>query len=110
MTVDEIIVATLTPVIPDIASGTYTGGAAEYITFDYYTRPTTFGDDKPEFELYRIQIHLVAPVGTNILAKRRQIKNLLFAADFTYPDEIPGSDGAEQHYVYECEYIMPTEV
>jgi hypothetical protein len=103
MTVDEIIMTVLAPTGLPVAASPYTGDASKYITFDYYTRPAAFADDAPECEIYHVGVDLIAPAGENVLALKKQIKSLLFAADFTYPEETNAS-GDKQHYVFECEY------
>ncbi len=105
MTVDEIIVSVLTPVGLDIEEGVYTGANTSYITFDYYTIPHDFTDNAPSHEIYRMAVHLVAPPRTSLSAKRAQIKTLLFAAGFTFPEEVNATSKAEKHYIYECEYL-----
>lgn len=110
MTVDELLKSTLTSVGPPVNASPYTGDAKKYITFDYYTRPAAFSDDTPECEIYHVGVDLIAPVGENVLALKRQIKNLLFGAGFTYPAETNASAEGEQHYVFECEIAMETGV
>jgi len=106
MTVDELIIATLqTPVGLTVEESVYTGAGVSYITFDYYTRPAEFYDNNPAHEIYRVAVHLVAPPRTNLATKRAQIKTLMFAAGFTFPEEVNASSKAEKHYIYECEYL-----
>lgn len=106
MTVDELIITTLqTPVGLDVEESVYTGTNTSYITFDYYSRPASFGDNKPEHEIYHVAVHLVAPPRSGLTAKRAQIKTLLFAAGFTFPEEVNASSKVEKHYIYECEFL-----
>lgn len=105
MTVDELIVTTLTPLGIDGEEGVYTGTNAQYYTFDYYTIPHSFADNAPSHEIYHVAVHLVAPPRTNLSVKRAQIKTLLFAAGFTFPEEVPASSKAEKHFIYECEFL-----
>jgi hypothetical protein len=111
MTVDQLIVSTLqTPTGLEVEESAYTGTDSEYITFDYYTRPISHYDNAPENEIYHVSVHLVAPPRTPLATIRRQIKTLMFAAGFTWPEETNASSDAEKHYVYECEYIAASGV
>ncbi len=87
------------PCVPDV----YTGEAKEYITFNYNSVPEDFGDDAPGHELHLIQVHYFCPLGHNSLARRKSIKQKLFSAGLTWPDETNASDKNGQHYVFECE-------
>jgi protocatechuate 3,4-dioxygenase beta subunit len=108
MNVDEIIKSTLTPITPKIAAHTYTDDDPEYAVFSYYTTPSDYYDDKPDHEVYHISVKYVAPIGKNVLATRRSIKNALFDAGFTYPSETDISEGKYQVYIYECERLGET--
>jgi len=87
-----------------IAQDTYTGTDASYITFNYSTIPYKYAADSPQYERYMIQVHLITPATVNTTAYEAQIKALLVAGGYTYPETIPASDDpAEHHIVFETE-------
>lgn len=92
--------ATGLPVQLDVYSGT----AATYITFNYWTVPIWIDDDVPTYEQVKIQVHLFAPMTTNLTALKKQIKDLLFAAGYSYPESIGVSDvEGVRHIVFDTE-------
>lgn len=105
MSINESILAAVTPVVPEIASGSYPGDADTYCTFNYTEHPSNFGDDHPETALFDVQIHLYLPANQNSLALRREIRNNLIEQDFSPPTIYNMSDSEGQHYVFECEFL-----
>lgn len=105
MTVNERIKAVVEPIVPVCVPDFYRGDEKTYCTFNYDTMAIQYSDDEPQFLKHLIQIHLVAPRGTNLLKQRRRIADALFKADFDYPDIENASDEEEQHYVFETEYV-----
>jgi|AGTN01.1.fsa_nt_gi hypothetical protein len=106
MTINEKIIDTLQasmamPVIPDGQST----DALEYIVFSYSSTGDEYGDDAPHSERYSVLLHYLCPLGMNSLAKREQIKRLLFAAEFSWPDVTDGTDETGQDWIFECEYL-----
>ena len=93
------------PVVP----GVYTGTETTYCSVHYDTQPDGFADDAPRCERCLIRVHLHGPLGTDTSALRRQIKELLFEAEFTWPaeqdltDSVQEGRAEEQHYVLSCE-------
>ena len=95
---------TLAPTGLPVAQNDYTGTEAAYITFNFSTVPDLYGDNVPGYERYLIQVHLIAPATQNTTALESQIKTLLAAADYTYPDTTEASDDeSERHVVFETE-------
>lgn len=109
MNINETLRAVLSPIAPAEAD-TYEGKKAVYITFNYDTIPINYGDDEPEQERALIQVHLCAPAGYDITAKRRAVKKALVSAGFTYPAYTNASDKDGQHHVFECEAAEGLEV
>ena len=110
MSVNSIIKTALQPLIPNpdpatptVTADIYKGTAREYITFNYTELPELHAEGKPNIIRYLIQIHWWLPLKTSITAKKKQIKNALKNAGFTYPSVVNASDGDGQHYVFECE-------
>ena len=85
----------------------YDGEEATYFTLNMNAIPSDFADDAPQHDRWLIQLHLFAPFKLNTTTIRRQIRNALFAAGFTYPSLVDASesarssDGTEQHIVFE---------
>ena len=76
MSINETLRAVLEPIAPAEADA-YEGKKAVYITFNYHTTPINYGDDEPEQERVSVQVHLYAPLGYDITAKRRAVKKAL---------------------------------
>ena len=109
MSINETLRAVLDTIAPAEAD-TYEGKKAVYITFNYDTTPINYGDDEPEQERASIQVHLYAPIGYDITAKRRAVKKALVSAGFTYPAYTNASDKDGQHHVFECQAVEGLEV
>lgn len=105
MTMNEILIQALSPVGLPVYPDTYTGQDAEYLVFNFDATPILFGDGKPVYLQYLIQVHLFAPHRMDEIAHRESVVNSLFVADFTYPAEENASDEEGQHFVYECKYL-----
>lgn len=101
MTLNEKIVNTI-----ETATGvscyylTYTGDDEVYFVFNYFMRPEMFSN-QAQFERYRIQLHLFAPVIYNSCELKKIVKNALEQNGFTYPTETDASDNETQHTVFE---------
>jgi hypothetical protein len=110
MSIDATIRTALTPIVPIVKPNVYTGSETEYCVFNYSELPTGFGDNAPHAIRYLVQLHWFAPwrtesgVAINPNTKKKQIKQALLNADFTYPSTTNASDGEGQHFVFETEY------
>ena len=88
-----------------------TSGAATYFTLNMNAVPDSFADDAPLYDRWLVQLHFFAPFTLNTTALRRQIRNALHAAGYTYPTLVDASektratDGTEQHVVFEFEAV-----
>lgn len=96
MSINETLRAVLEPIAPAEADA-YEGKKAVYITFNYHTTPINYGDDEPEQERVSVQVHLYAPLGYDITAKRRAVKKALASAGFTYPTYTNASEIGRAH-------------
>lgn len=105
MSVDARIIAAIKGFGDPIENSVYHGDAEQYYVFNYFTLPRTFGDNEPEHEEYFIQLHLFAPLGKNILARKRETKRAIVAAGFTYPSTTDASDAEARHIVFEFRTI-----
>lgn len=101
MSVASDLVTALTATGLPIAQMMYAGTASTYITFNCWTVPEHYADDAPRFEMYHVNVHLLAPLTTNTTALQAQIKALLVADGFTYPSTRDVSDDEEQHIVFD---------
>lgn len=105
MSVDSRIMSALAAFGDPVENGVYHGDAEQYYVFNYFTLPRTFGDNEPEHEEYFIQLHLFAPLGKNILPRKRATKRALAAAGFTYPSTTDASDDEARHIVFEFQTV-----
>jgi hypothetical protein len=110
VSLNTIIRAAITPIVPECVPDQYTGAATEYCTFNYTELPDAFGDEMPGAIRYLVQLHYFCPyIGKNgsyfnPYTKKKQLKNALLNAGFTYPSVTNASDADGQHYALECEY------
>lgn len=94
----------------------YDGEEATYFVVNMNAIPTNYADDAPQHDRWLIQLHLFAPFTLNTTAIRRQIRDALFGAGFSYPHLVDASettrstDGTEQHIVFEFEAVEGIDV
>lgn len=111
MTVNEQIIAALSPLGYPVVADLYTGDADTYFTFNYTTRGAGFANDAPGFDAYLIQVHFLCPYTFDYVATTKKVKRLLLAGGFTWPEMINATgDYAEatkegRHFVFECEAV-----
>ena len=74
-----------------------------YIVMRYDSIPADFGDDEPAHEIFSLSVRLFCPSGTDSSAMRREIKEALVAAGFSWPAYTDASDKNGQHHIFECE-------
>lgn len=104
MTVNELLKATLEPLLPGrTAPVEYTGKSLEYITWNHSMIPEVFADGVPHAARYIVQVHYYLPNGKNPDPMKLEICSALMAADFTCPSIIDANEAAGQHYVFECQ-------
>jgi hypothetical protein len=111
MSIDATIRTALTPIVPIVKPIVYAGTELEYIVFNYTELPALHADNRPHAIRYLVQLHWFAPwrtesgVAINPNVKKKQIKQALANADFTYPRVINASDDEGQHFVFEFEAV-----
>lgn len=105
MTVNEKIVMALSQFKIPIETDFSGGSEEEYFTFNYASdRAENFGDDKPLNAVASMQIHYFLPVKKDYLSVKKQIRNALFAAGFTYPVVTHLTEDKKiRHLIFECE-------
>lgn len=105
-TLDDRIIAAVTPVVKPCVQDLYTGEAVEYCTFNFPLEPEALADDTAQLQRALVQLHYFAPLKTNTVATRRALWQALAAVeDFTAPDITNATDPTGQHYVYEFEAV-----
>lgn len=82
----------------------YAGTAETYFVFNYSVVPVDFSDDEPQHEKYLVQLHLIAPLTSDLASTRKSIRRAIQAA-FMYPTETNVSDEKKQHFVFEFEGV-----
>lgn len=104
MSIDSTIRTVLKPIVPIVKPIVYTGSETEYIVFNYTELPTLHADNRPNAIRYLVQVHWYLPTNVNPNTKKKQIKQALLNADFTYPSAMNASDSEGQHFVFETEF------
>ena len=109
MSIEERIVRAMAFTGIPCAHPNYDGEEKAFLTFNLDALPTDFADDGPQHERWLVQLHLFAPITQNTRKLRKAIRNAIFEAGFTYPDQTDASEafkkaeGSEQHIVFEFE-------
>lgn len=75
-----------------------------YFVFNYSTFGSGYADNDPTAEIFLIQVHLFAPLGTNLTRIKRKTKAALHEAGFTWPETVDASDEEGRHIVFEFQY------
>lgn len=75
-----------------------------YFVFNYSTFGADYADDDPCEERHLIQVHLFAPLASNISGIIKQAKRALHDAGFLWPETQNASDNTGRHIVIETEY------
>lgn len=105
MTVNQKIITALQPLRLPITPDFFGSGEKEYITFNYADdRAKNFGDDMPLNVVAYMQVHYFLPIEKDYLYNKKEIRKLLFAAGFTYPEVTEQiEDKTTRHLIFECE-------
>nr|DAQ51102.1 MAG TPA: hypothetical protein [Caudoviricetes sp.] len=111
MTLNEQIIAAVTPVVPVCVPDLLVTEAGEtppeeYCTFDYTQTAGLSGDDGIDVGLARVQLHYFSPLKASTVAKRRTLAAAIEAVDtFSLPTITPATDEFGQHYVFEFDAL-----
>ena len=98
------------PVVPNHYSGT----EKRYIEFDLYDdQGILYSDNAPGCDILTVQVHLFLPLEENYFSIKKQIRDALFDAGFSYADitEITEPEATTQypkgirHLTFEMETI-----
>lgn len=111
MTLNEQIIAAVTPVVPVCVPDLLVTEAGEtppeeYCTFRFDLISDALGDNRAHAMRALVQVHYLAPFRANTAATRRKLwAALAEVEDFTAPDITNASDQTGQHYVFEFEAL-----
>ena len=111
MTLNEKIIAIVTPIVPVCVPDLLVTEAGEtppeeYCTFNYNELSDALGDNRAHAMRALVQLHYLAPLKANTVATRRKLWQALASVDeFTAPDITNATDQTGQHYVYEFEAV-----
>lgn len=111
MTLNERIIAVVTPIVPVCVPDLLVTEAGEtppeeYCTFNFPLEPEALADDTAQLQRALVQLHYLAPLKANTVATRRGLwQALAVVEDFTAPDITNATDQTGQHYVYEFEAV-----
>ena len=87
MNINERIIGALKEYGMPIYPNHYSGTEKRYIEFDLYDDTgACFCDDEPEFDVVLSQIHVFLPMEEPYLELKKQIRQSLYAAGFSYAD------------------------
>lgn len=110
-TIDSIIVSALEDIAPvwnSVKENDHQDQAEEpetYFVFNYSTIGIGYADDDPTGERFLIQVHLFAPLASNLTRLKKQTKAALHEAGLTWPETVDASDEKSRHIVFESEYV-----
>lgn len=106
MTVEEKILAAVTPLVPECVENLYGGDADEYCTYNFNEIPAAFGDNTAHAVRYLCQVHWFLPLRRQPRPKKKELRRALAAQrGFTVPEIVNASDEIGQHYVYEFQAV-----
>ena len=109
MSIQSMIEAAVKPVVPEIARGEYTGEGEVYCVWDATEMPEGFGDNRPGYIRYLVQLNLYLPFETEpqewINRVRAAIQSEdLFSVPMVEPVEADEQDGIWE-FAFEFEVI-----
>ncbi len=106
MTLDDLIIKTVSPVVKPVVPDIYTGESGSYCTFNYTELPEGIGDNCAALTRALVQVHYFAPLKASTLAVRRALRDAISAVDdFTLPSIENATDVTGQHYVLEFDAV-----
>lgn len=109
MTVEELIVQTLSDGETPVVQGEYYGSKPRYITFDLASYGTDHGDDQPQALMHMAEIRYTCPATESAAAERRRIAQALADAGFLFPDVSAEKADGKQTLVFETQILSQTD-
>lgn len=111
MTLNEKIIAVVSPVVPVCVPDLLVTKPGEtpperYCTFNYSELPEGIGDNAAHLTRAVVQVHYFAPLKASTLAVRHALRDAIAAvANFTLPSIENATDATGQHYVLEFDAV-----
>ena len=106
MTLDDIIIKTVSPVVKPVVPNLYTGESVRYCTFNYSEMPEGIGDNAAHLTRAVVQVHYFAPLRESTIKTRRALRDAIATVDnFTLPSIENATDETGQHYVLEFDAV-----
>ena len=111
MSINEIIIQAVTPIVPVCVPDMYQPDAGEtpaevYCTFNYTELAEGIGDNAAHLTRALVQVHYFAPLKASTLAVRHALRDAIAAVDnFTLPSIENATDETGQHYVLEFDAV-----
>ena len=111
MTLNEKIIAAVSPVVPVCVPDILVTEAGEtpperYCTFNYTELPEGIGDNAACLTRALVQVHYFAPLKASTLAVWHALRDAIAAVDdFTLPGIENATDATGQHYVLEFDAV-----
>ena len=111
MTLNERIIAVVTPIVPVCVPDLLVTKAGEtpperYCTFNYTELPDGLGDNCAALTRALVQVHYFAPLRESTIKTRHALRDAIAAVDdFTLPSIENATDETGQHYVLEFDAV-----
>ena len=111
MTLNERIIAVVTPIVPVCVPDLLVTEAGktppvEYCTFDYSELAEGIGDNAAHLTRAVVQVHYFAPLRESTVGVRHALRDAIAAVDeFTLPNIENATDETGQHYVLEFDAV-----
>lgn len=111
MTLNERIIAVVTPIVPVCVPDLLVTKAGEtpperYCTFNYTELPDGLGDNCAALTRALVQVHYFAPLRESTIKTRHALRDAIAAVDdFTLPSIENATDETGQHYVLEFDVV-----
>ena len=111
MTLNERIIAVVTPIVPVCVPDLLVTKAGEtpperYCTFNYTELPDGLGDNCAALTRALVQVHYFAPLRESTIKTRHALRDAIAAVDdFTLPSIENATDKTGQHYVLEFDAV-----
>jgi hypothetical protein len=86
-----------------VYNNSFTSTDPAYFVFMINVNPELFANDEVQYGVNDISLHFYCPLTQNTVELRRQVKDALQNAGFSYPYEVDASDEHMQHIVFEFE-------
>lgn len=107
---NELLVAALEGVLPDVWEGVYTGDDPDkYLTFSHYSRGVNYANNRPTAKTWRVTVTLWAKNRVNVDAEREAVRLAIWRTFGEYPGCEVATDDGWQQYVYEFTAIGGVE-